>query len=74
MYPGVTAKKFRRFYAVYAYFFFGKSTFLGASTQASLNGFDSYMLGHATLDDQVIAYSSLVLQPAPKLKLFELGR
>ena len=75
MWPGVTPKMFRRFFAVYGYNFFGKSTFLnGNQSSSSLNGFASWMLGHATLDDQVIAYSSLVLNPKPKLKLFELGR
>ena len=72
--PGATAKMFRRFFAVYAYHYFGKSTFLeGNQSSSSLNGFATWMLGHATLDDQVIAYSSLVLNPKPKLKLFELG-
>ena len=75
MWPGVTPKMFRRFFAVYAYHYFGKSTFLNSNqSSSSLNGFASWMLGHATLDDQVIAYSSLVLNPKPKLKLFELGR
>ena len=75
MWPGVTPKMFRRFFAVYAYHYFGKSTFLnGNQTSSSLNGFASWSLGHATLDDQVIAYSNLVINPKPKLKLFELGR
>jgi hypothetical protein len=33
-------------------------------------GFASWMLGHANLEDQVLAYTSLVLEPAPKVDLF----
>jgi len=32
------------------------------------------MLGHADLESQAIAYQSLVIRPAPKLKLFQLGK
>jgi hypothetical protein len=74
MLPGVTAKMFRRFFAVYSFSYFGKSIFIGGASQASLNGYASWVLGHASLDDQVIAYSSLIIRPYPKLKLFELGR
>jgi hypothetical protein len=43
-----------------------------ASSRSSLVGFASWMLGHANLEDQVLAYTSLVLDPAPKLELFGL--
>jgi hypothetical protein len=43
-------------------------------SQASLNGYCSWALGHATLEDQVIAYSSLIIRPMPKLNLFETGK
>ena len=72
--PGVTAKMFRRFFAVYSYEYFGKSGFMGTPSMSSLNGYASYVLGHLDLDSQVIAYSSLVLRPKPKLKIFELGK
>ena len=71
--PGITARLCRRFFAVYAYQFFGKSFFMDGSSQSSLIGFSSWMLGHADLESQAIAYQSLVLKPAPKLKLFQLG-
>jgi hypothetical protein len=74
MLPGVTAKLFRRFFAVYSFNYFGKSVFVGGESQSSLNGYASWVLGHAALDSQVIAYSSLFLRPYPKLKLFEVGR
>jgi hypothetical protein len=32
------------------------------------------MLGYADLESQAIAYQSLVIRPAPKLKLFQLGK
>jgi len=56
--------------------FFGKSVFVGGESQASLNGYASWVLGHATLEDQVIAYSSLVIniRPMQKLNLFEAGK
>ena len=44
------------------------------SSQSSLIGFASWMLGHADLESQAIAYQSLVLRPQPKLKLFQLGK
>jgi hypothetical protein len=76
--PGCNARLFRRFFAVYSYSFFGKSVFANAggmrATQTSLNGYASWVLGHHTLEDQVIAYSSLIVRPAPKLKLFKLGQ
>ena len=71
--PGITARLTRRFFAVYAYHYFGKSFFMEGSSQSSLIGFSSWMLGHADLESQAIAYQSLVLKPAPKLKLFQLG-
>ena len=71
--PGITARLCRRFFAVYAYQYFGKSFFMEGSSQSSLIGFASWMLGHADLEAQAIAYQSLVLRPAPKLKLFQLG-
>lgn len=71
--PGITARLCRRFFAVYAYQYFGKSFFMEGSSQSSLIGFASWMLGHADLESQAIAYQSLVLRPAPKLKLFQLG-
>ena len=46
---------------------------MDGSSQSSLIGFSSWMLGHADLESQAIAYQSLVLKPAPKLKLFQLG-
>lgn len=72
--PGITARLCRRFFAVYSHHFFGKSVFVGGESQASLNGYASWVLGHATLEDQVIAYSSLVIRPMPKLNLFEAGK
>ena len=74
MLPGITARLCRRFFAVYSFAFFGKSVFVGGESQASLNGYASWVLGHASLEDQVIAYSSLIIRPVPKLKLFEIGR
>ena len=71
--PGITARLCRRFFAVYSFHYFGKSVFIGGESQASLNGYASWVLGHATLEDQVIAYSSLIIRPMPKLKLFEVG-
>lgn len=71
--PGITARLCRRFFAVYSFHFFGKSVFIGGESQSSLNGYSSWVLGHATLEDQVIAYSSLIVRPMPKLKLFEVG-
>jgi len=71
--PGITARLCRRFFAVYSFHYFGKSVFIGGESQASLNGYASWVLGHATLEDQVIAYSSLIVRPMPKLKLFEIG-
>ena len=69
--PGANAKLFRRFFAVCAYKYFGQAAFLAkASSQSSLVGFASWMLGHANLEDQVLAYTSLVLEPAPKVDLF----
>jgi hypothetical protein len=44
------------------------------SSQSSLIGFASWMLGHADLESQAIAYQSLVLRPQPKLKLLQLGK
>ena len=72
--PAVTARLCRRFFAVYAYHYFGKSFFMEGSAQSSLIGFCSWMLGHASLDEQAIAYQSLVLRPHPKLKLMQLGK
>ena len=72
--PGITARLCRRFFAVYSYHFFGKSFFMEGSSQSSLIGFCSWMLGHADLESQAIAYQSLVLRPQPKLRLFELGK
>ena len=72
--PGITARLCRRFFAVYAYNYFGKSFFSEGSSQSSLIGFASWMLGHADLESQAIAYQSLVLRPQPKLKLFQLGK
>jgi hypothetical protein len=72
--PGINARYCRRFFAVYSYEFFGKSFFMEGSTQASLIGFSHWMLGHAVLGDEAIAYQSIQLRPVPKLKLFELGR
>ena len=37
--PGITARICRRFFAVYAYQFFGKSFFMEGSSQSSLIGF-----------------------------------
>ena len=71
---GITAILCRRFFAVYAYNYFGKSFFGEGSSQSSLIGFASWMLGHADLESQAIAYQSLVLRPQPKLKLFQLGK
>ena len=72
--PGITARLCRRFFAVYAYQHFGKSFFMEGSSQSSLIGFCSWMLGHADLESQAIAYQSLVLSPKPRIKLFELGK
>jgi hypothetical protein len=72
--PGITARLCRRFFAVYAYAFFGRSFFMEGSSQSSLIGFASWMLGHADLESQAIAYQSLVLRPQPKLKLLQLGK
>jgi hypothetical protein len=72
--PGITARLCRRFFAVYGYAFFGRSFFMEGSSQSSLIGFASWMLGHADLESQAIAYQSLVLRPVPKLKLFHLGK
>ena len=58
----------------YAYQHFGKSFFMEGSSQSSLIGFCSWMLGHADLESQAIAYQSLVLSPKPRIKLFELGK
>lgn len=44
------------------------------SSQSSLIGFASWMLGHNDLESQAIAYQSLVLRPVPKLKLLQLGK
>jgi hypothetical protein len=72
--PGITARLCRRFFAVYAYHFFSKSFFMEGSSQSSLIGFASWMLGHADLESQAIAYQSLMLRPQPKLKLLQLGK
>jgi hypothetical protein len=73
--PGCTAKLLRRFFASYAYHYFSKGFFLNnKASQSSQVGFSSWMLGHANLQDQIIAYTSLVLEPEPKLNLFEVGR
>jgi hypothetical protein len=72
--PGLTARLCRRFFAVYAYHYFGTGFFMDGSSQSSLAGFASWTLGHADLDSQVIAYQSLVIRPAPKLKLFQIGK
>jgi hypothetical protein len=72
--PGITARLCRRFFAVYAYHYFGTGFFMDGSSQSSLIGFSSWMLGHADLEGQAIAYQSLVVKPAPKLKLFQLGK
>ena len=72
--PGITARAIRRFFAVYAYSYFGNSIFTEASSQSSLIAFSSWMLGHATLDGQAISYQSLVIRPEPRLKLLDLGR
>ena len=72
--PGITARLCRRFFAVYAYQLFGRYFFMDGSAQGSLIGFCSWMLGHASLDEQAIAYQSLVLRPHPKLKLMQLGK
>ena len=74
MLPGCTAKLFRRFFAAFAYKYFSKGFFIGGKGQASQVGFTSWILGHAQLEDQVIAYTSLLLKPDPRLKLFEVGR
>jgi hypothetical protein len=74
MLPGVTARLLRRNFAVYSYFYFGKSVFLAGSSQASLNGYASWVLGHTSLADEILAYTSLIIRPAPKLKLFEVGK
>ena len=74
MLPGITARLCRRFFAVYSFHYFGKSVFVGGESQSSLNGYASWVLGHASLEDQVIAYSSLIIRPAPRIKLFELGK
>ena len=76
MLPGITARICRRFFACYSFHYFGKSVFVvgGESSQSSLNGYASWVLGHASLEDQVIAYSSLIIRPAPKLRLFEVGK
>lgn len=72
--PGLTARLCRRFFAVYAYHYFGTGFFMDGSSQSSLIGFASWNLGHADLEGQAIAYQSLVIRPAPKLKLFQLGK
>ena len=69
MFPGVTAKLCRRFFVAYAYPHFKKQ-----KTVMSLNAFASHMLGHVCLDSQVIAYSSLCLDPVPTLDIFGIGR
>ena len=74
MLPGITARLCRRFFAVYSFHYFGKSVFVGGESQASLNGYASWVLGHASLEDQVIAHSSMLVRPMPKLKLFDLGK
>ena len=75
--PGITARLCRRFFAVYSFHYFGKSVFIGGESQASLNGYASWVLGHATLEDHIrslrTGYSSLIVRPMPKLKLFEIG-
>ena len=72
--PGLTARLCRRFFAVYAYTYFGNSFFMDGSSQSSLIGFASWNLGHADLEGQAIAYQSLVIRPTPKLKLFQVGK
>jgi hypothetical protein len=72
--PGITAKLCRRFFTMFSYEYFGKSFFMEGSSQSSLIGFSHWMLGHASLGDEAIAYQSLVLRPNPKLKLLEIGR
>ena len=71
--PGTNARLCRRFFAVYSFHYFGKSVFIGGASQSSLNGYASWVLGHASLEDQVISYSSLIIRPMPKLKLFDVG-
>jgi hypothetical protein len=68
--PGINAKLCRRFFAVYAYEYFGKSPITGGS-MSSLIGFSHWMLGHVSLNDGAISYQSLVLHPKPMLKLLE---
>ena len=73
--PGITARLCRRFFAVYIV----STTLARVSSsamnrvQSSLNGYASWVLGHGSLDDQIIAYSSLSVRPVPKLNLFEVG-
>ena len=74
MWPGITAKMFRRFFAAVAYRYFGESSFNKGTTQSSQIGFSHWVLGHTNLDDQAIAYESLHIRPQPKLKLFQLGK
>jgi hypothetical protein len=49
IWPGITARLCRWFFAVYAYQYFGKSFFMEGNSQSSLIGFASWMLGHAGL-------------------------
>ena len=72
--PGITAKLCRRFFAVFAYEYFGRSFFMEGSSQSSLIGFSHWMSRHSSLSDEAIAYQSLVLRPKPKMKLIEIGK
>ena len=70
MFPQITAKLCRRFFVAYAYPHFKSNK----GTRMSLNAFASHHLGHVCLADQVIANSSLCLEPAPTLDIFAIGR
>ena len=76
MLPGLNARLMRRFFACYSWHYFHKGMFIrqDSSTESSLVGYASWVLGHQELDDQIIAYQSLRVDPAPKLELFQLGR
>lgn len=65
--PYITPRIMRRFFSTVIYHSFPKLDGKLLSALASA----SHQLGHTVLADQVIAYSSIVVQPAPKINIFE---
>ncbi len=67
MLPGVTARMLRRFFASFVFYCFPTID----TNLVSAVGCASHHLGHTVLADQVISYTNILLQPAPKLDIFK---